>query len=165
MRPSGWAGLGRAGELLGFGCLSGGRSSQSRRENTWVWKQAHALELFRRPGAHCVSHGPKTVYLWALTQNFPKGKDLLSLTYFLKKKTQYPSSGESVMWCSFKLDVFSIYLGMQPEPVSTARSPSFWPGPARRSLGSGWHGTVLQAVLGLHFRPAGRPGPPNNNIV
>ena len=52
-----------------------------------------------------------------------------------------------------------LYMGMQPEPVSTARSPSFWPGPARRSLGPGWHGTGLQAVLGPHFRPEGRHGP------
>jgi hypothetical protein len=39
-------------------------------------------------------------------------------------------------WCP-------IYLGMQPEPVSTARSPSFWPGPAWRSLGPGCHSTGL----------------------
>ena len=42
--------------------------------------------------------------------------------------------------------------------MSPARSPLFRPGPARRSMGPGWHGTGVQAVLGPHPRPTGRHG-------
>ena len=45
-----------------------------------------------------------------------------------------------------------MYLGTKPEPVSPE------PGPARRSMGPGWHGTGVQAVLGPHPRPTGRHG-------
>ena len=60
---------------------------------------------------------------------------------------------------------------MQPKPVSTARSPSFWPGPSSarpgpKVIGPGLarHGAAGRAWAALQARGQARPGPPNNNI-
>ena len=70
------------------------------------------------------------------------------------------------------LVVFLVYLGMQPEPVSTAQSPSFWSGPvlARSDpkvigLGLARHGGAARAWAALQPRRAARPGLPNNDIA
>ena len=49
-----------------------------------------------------------------------------------------------------------------PSPWARPEARHFGPALARpdpKVIGLGWHGTGLQAVLGPHFRPAGRHGP------
>ena len=65
-------------------------------------------------------------------------------------------------YCLHETRLSHVYLGMQPEPVSTTQSPSFWPALARpdpKVIGPGLarHGGASYAWAAL------QSGPPNNN--
>jgi len=76
--------VGQAGELLKFRLVKWWQIKSIKKRNTWVWKRAHALDCFGglEPIA-CVT-GLK-LFTSALTQIFPKGKDLPSLPLSKKK--------------------------------------------------------------------------------
>jgi len=82
--------VGRAGELLGFGCSSGGSTADqvNQEEKYMGLETGPCSRLFCRPGAHCVSRGPKLFISGLSPRFFPMGKDLPSLP--LSKKKSVP---------------------------------------------------------------------------